>query len=108
MVAAPRRLTLNELNAAYPGTVDSLMRHEGIGIVMAYAENGEPMVFGKKGARNLTTGDVTQQMLTTGFEVIQTNLTGTSGDDLLILQGGSQYHGGLGNDSFYADWCELG
>lgn len=52
----------------------------------------------------LTTGDATQQMLTTGFEVIQTNLTGTSGDDLLILQGGTQYHGGLGNDSFYADW----
>lgn len=53
---------------------------------------------------HLTTGDATQQMLTTGFEVIQTNLTGTSGDDLLILQGGTQYHGGLGNDSFYADW----
>lgn len=56
---AARRLTLNELNAAYPQLVDQLVQHEGIGIVMAYNENDEPLVFGKKGARNLATNAVT-------------------------------------------------
>lgn len=56
---AARRLTLNELNAAYPKMVDALVRHEGIGIVMAYSENNEPLVFGKKGARNLVTNALT-------------------------------------------------
>ncbi|TAH53615.1 MAG: hypothetical protein EYC68_02400 [Chloroflexota bacterium] len=56
---AARRLTLQELNNAYPGVMDALVKHEGIGLVMAYNETGEPMVFGKKGARNLITNDVT-------------------------------------------------
>lgn len=56
---AARRLTLNELNQAYPGTVDALVRHDGIGIVMAYNDNGDPVVFGKKGARNLNTNVLT-------------------------------------------------
>lgn len=53
-----RRITLNELNAAYPGMVDSLVQHEGIGFVIAYEDDLEPVVFGKNGARNLHTGDV--------------------------------------------------
>ncbi len=56
---AARRLTLNELNDAYPRLLDALVKHDGIGIVMAYSENGEPLVFGKKGARNLNTNAVT-------------------------------------------------
>lgn len=56
---AARRLTLNELNEAYPGTMDALVQHEGIGIVMAYNDNGDPIVFGKKGARNLNTNVLT-------------------------------------------------
>lgn len=56
---AARRLTLNELNNAYPGLIDTLVRHEGIGVVMAYNEQDEPLVFGKKGARNLITDAVT-------------------------------------------------
>ncbi len=54
-----RRLALNELNDAYPQLVDKLVQHEGIGIVMAYSENDEALVFGKKGARNLNTNAVT-------------------------------------------------
>jgi len=54
----PRRITLNELNAAYPGLVDTLVQHEGIGFVVAYEDDGEPVAFGKQGARNLHTGDV--------------------------------------------------
>lgn len=56
---AARRLTLNELNDTYPKLIDALVQHEGIGIVMAYGANGEPLVFGKKGARNLNTNIVT-------------------------------------------------
>jgi hypothetical protein len=54
-----RKITLNELNAAYPGMVDSLVQHEGVGFVVAYDDEEVPIVFGKNGARNLHTGDVT-------------------------------------------------
>jgi uncharacterized membrane protein YvlD (DUF360 family) len=56
---APRRLTLSELNDAYPNMVDALVRHEGIGVLVAYNESGEPIAFGKKGARNLATNQIT-------------------------------------------------
>jgi uncharacterized membrane protein YvlD (DUF360 family) len=54
----PRKITLNELNAAYPGMVDSLVQHEGIGFVIAYEDDYTPVAFGKKGARNLHTSVV--------------------------------------------------
>lgn len=54
----PRKITLNELNAAYPGMVDKLVQHEGIGFVVAYEDDFTPVAFGKHGARNLKTGDV--------------------------------------------------
>jgi len=54
----PRKITLNELNEAYPGMVDALVQHEGIGFVVAYEDDGEPAAFGKNGARNLHSGDV--------------------------------------------------
>ena len=38
--------------------VDALVQHEGIGFVVAYEDDGEPVAFGKNGARNLHTGDV--------------------------------------------------
>jgi uncharacterized membrane protein YvlD (DUF360 family) len=55
----PRKITLNELNAAYPGLVDALVGHEGVGFVVAYADDGTPMVFGKQGARDLHSGQIT-------------------------------------------------
>jgi len=55
----PRKITLDELNAAYPGLVDALVAHGGVGFVVAYADDGTPMVFGKRGARNLHSGEVT-------------------------------------------------
>ena len=54
----PRKLSLNELNEAFPGMVDAVMAHEGVGIVVAYEDSGEPVAFGKNGARNLHTGDI--------------------------------------------------
>ncbi len=55
---APRRLTLNELNEAYPNLVDALVQHDGIGVLMAYNEYGEAIAFGKSGARNLVTDQI--------------------------------------------------
>ncbi|MFC1923053.1 phage holin family protein [Chloroflexota bacterium] len=55
----PRKITLNELNAAYPDMVDNLVQHEGIGFVVAYDDEFVPVAFGENGARNLHTGDVT-------------------------------------------------
>jgi uncharacterized membrane protein YvlD (DUF360 family) len=54
----PRKITINELNAAYPGMVDALVQHEGIGFVVGYEDDGQPVAFGKNGAHNLHTGDV--------------------------------------------------
>ena len=54
----PRKITLPELNEAYPGMVDSLIAHEGIGIVCGYEADGTPVVLSKTGKRNLNTGIV--------------------------------------------------
>ena len=54
----PRKITLNELNAAYPSLVDKLVAHEGIGFVIGYEDDFNAVVFGKRGARNLHTGDI--------------------------------------------------
>jgi uncharacterized membrane protein YvlD (DUF360 family) len=55
----PRRIKKNELDQAYPGLVDGLVQHEGIGVVVLADENGVPMALGKKGQRNLHTNQVT-------------------------------------------------
>jgi hypothetical protein len=54
----PRKVSLKELNQAYPGMVDAVVQHEGIGFVVAYEDDGQPVAFGKNGARNLHTGGV--------------------------------------------------
>jgi len=55
----PRKITLPELDAAYPGMVDALVQHEGIGLVCGYDDQGIPVALGKDGIRNLHTGQVT-------------------------------------------------
>jgi hypothetical protein len=55
----PRKITVGELNAAYPGMVDALVQHEGVGFVVGYGDDGAPLVLGKKGQRNLHSGAVT-------------------------------------------------
>ncbi len=54
----PRKITLNELNSAYPGMVDNVVQHEGIGFVIAFEDDLTPVAFGKNGARNLVNGIV--------------------------------------------------
>jgi len=52
------KISLADLNSAYPGLVDALVAHPGVGLVVAYDETGNPLVFGKSGARDLGTGAV--------------------------------------------------
>jgi hypothetical protein len=54
----PRKIKLSEMNAAYPGMVDALVQHEGVGFVVTYDDAGTPVVLGKRGSRNLHTGAV--------------------------------------------------
>ncbi len=55
----PRRITLEELETAFPGMIDALVTHEGIGVVAGYLDADTPVVLGKGGQRNLHTGEVT-------------------------------------------------
>jgi uncharacterized membrane protein YvlD (DUF360 family) len=55
----PRKITLSELAAAYPGMVDALVQHEGIGLVCGYLDDGVPVALSKAGQRNLHSGEVT-------------------------------------------------
>ncbi len=57
----PRKINLNELDQAYPGMVEALIEHEGIGLVCGYEEDGSPVALGKNGRRNLHTGEVIGQ-----------------------------------------------
>lgn len=54
----PRKITRAELEGAYPGLIEGLIAHEGIGFVVAYADDGTPICYGKGGMRNLHTGEV--------------------------------------------------
>jgi hypothetical protein len=52
------KVNQKELNEAHPGLLDALIGHEGIGLVVAYDESGDPWVIGKAGARQLRTGQI--------------------------------------------------
>ncbi|MCA9980351.1 MAG: alkaline phosphatase family protein [Anaerolineales bacterium] len=54
----PRKMTLDELEEAYPGMVAALVQHEGLGLVCGYDADGVPVALGKHGRRNLHTGEV--------------------------------------------------
>jgi hypothetical protein len=55
----PRKIKLTELQAAYPGVVEAVVQHEGIGLVLGYEDDGSVVVLGKGGRRNLDSGEVT-------------------------------------------------
>jgi uncharacterized membrane protein YvlD (DUF360 family) len=55
----PRKIKQNELDAAYPGLINALVKHEGIGVVVVADEAGVPIALGKNGQRNLHTNQVT-------------------------------------------------
>ena len=54
----PGRATRETVDAAYPGLVDGLVRHPGIGLVMVRATGRGPVVFGAGGNADLMDGRV--------------------------------------------------
>jgi uncharacterized membrane protein YvlD (DUF360 family) len=56
--AFPQRASISELNAAFPGMVDAVIGHEGVGLVVGADDDGVPVAYGKKGTHNLHTGEV--------------------------------------------------
>lgn len=55
---AARRLRLEEIRSLFPGLVEGLASHRGIGFVVALDEQGDPICIGGAGLRNLETGEV--------------------------------------------------
>lgn len=54
----PERVTIPELEHSYPGLLQGLIEHEGIGLVIAHDPYGCIWAFGKRGARNLSDGEI--------------------------------------------------
>lgn len=57
--AFDHRTTLTELNTAFPGMVDAVIGHEGVGVVVVLNDEGQPIAYGKEGTHNLHTGEIT-------------------------------------------------
>lgn len=57
--AFDHRTTLDELNETFPGMVEAVIGHEGVGLVVVAGADGAPVAYGKNGRRNLHTGEVT-------------------------------------------------
>lgn len=53
-----QRAHISEINHQFPGLIDALVQHEGVGFVVGLDDDNEPICFGKDGARNLHTGDI--------------------------------------------------
>jgi hypothetical protein len=54
------KVSQGELEVAHPGLLETLVNHEGIGLVVTYDETGTPWVLGKAGGRNLQTGQLVE------------------------------------------------
>jgi len=55
---APRPLRLAEMTSLYPGLVEGLASHAGIGFVLARDDDGAALMIGRDGVRNLDTGEL--------------------------------------------------
>jgi hypothetical protein len=56
---AEGRMTLEEIEAAYPGMLSDLVAHDGIGLAMGRSSEGHAVALGAEGRHDLTTGAVT-------------------------------------------------
>jgi hypothetical protein len=54
----PGRATLEAITAAYPGLVDGLVRHPGVGFVLVRSAEHGPIAIGRDGGRHLSAGTV--------------------------------------------------
>lgn len=50
------KVCLHDIEQAHPQLIQSLVNHEGVGFVVGYDEDGDVLVLGKRGARNLSDG----------------------------------------------------
>jgi uncharacterized membrane protein YvlD (DUF360 family) len=57
--SSPDKVLLGVIEREHPELVRGLVTHDGIGFVVGYDDNGDAVVLGKHGARNLNTGAVT-------------------------------------------------
>ncbi|MBK7702835.1 MAG: alkaline phosphatase family protein [bacterium] len=55
---AQRPLRLAEISSLYPGLVEGLASHAGIGFVLARGDDGEALMIGRDGVRNLDSGEL--------------------------------------------------
>ena len=58
LTAVPRRMTLEEIAAAYPGLVPSLVAHPGVGFITVRTDGRGTVVLGRHGTRYLEEGRV--------------------------------------------------
>jgi uncharacterized membrane protein YvlD (DUF360 family) len=56
---AEHRMTLDEIEAAFPGLMDELTSHEGIGFALVRSGEGHALAIGGDGRHDLTSGSVT-------------------------------------------------
>ena len=56
----PDQLSLEQIAAVYPGLIEALVAHEGIGFVLLRSETRGAIVLGKHGARELDADDAVQ------------------------------------------------
>ena len=52
----PERLSLEDVNGAYPGLIPALVQHDGIGLVIVKSETRGAIVIGKEGIRAISPG----------------------------------------------------
>jgi uncharacterized membrane protein YvlD (DUF360 family) len=55
----PRRLTREEIDTRYPALIDGLVTHPEIGFVLVRSAGGSSLVLGRRGSRDLHTGELT-------------------------------------------------
>ena len=56
---AEHRLTLEEIESAYPGLVHDLVAHDGVGLALVHTADDHALVVGQDGRHDLTSGVVT-------------------------------------------------
>ena len=53
-----KRMTYDEITAAYPGMIEEMITHPGVGLIIVHTDEG-PVAIGKNGQRNLYSGSIT-------------------------------------------------
>ncbi|UCG24513.1 MAG: phage holin family protein [Chloroflexota bacterium] len=54
----PERMTLEQINAAFPGLIQGMVEHEGVGFVLVRSEAKGPLAIGATGTHHLANGQI--------------------------------------------------